>query len=159
MDSPAIRPLAEVIAGRRRLIEEKRRLREQCNIACANRHATVLRVRAALVQSSSLAKTYNALMAMMRLGQRIRQKLNDGRLPSTRDTKVFGAPGNGGRCAACDDVLPTRQVMIEIPSVDGGGHEYYLHAPCFMLWDEIRLASGKPLIRRVPRPPTAAPRS
>jgi len=67
MDSPALRPLAEVIAGRRRLIEEKRRLREQCNIACANRHAAVLRVRAALVQSSSLAKTYNALMAALML--------------------------------------------------------------------------------------------
>src|SRR5262245_24613503 len=45
----------------------------------------------------------------------IREKLWDGRLSSNRPAIVYGAPGNGARCAGCEKFTSASQLVMAIP--------------------------------------------
>lgn len=63
-------------------------------------------------------------------------KLNDGRLPRSEMPRVFGGPGNGEMCAACDEKVAKGQTVIEGANV--GGKTIYFHPRCFYIWSSER---------------------
>ena len=71
------------------------------------------------------------------VGPIIRQKLRDGRLPSKRVASIFGGPGAGGRCGACNRELRSTQLVMELPMFDG--HVHFVHGDCFSVWDAERV--------------------
>jgi hypothetical protein len=73
-----------------------------------------------------------------KLGPIIRQKLRNGWLPLTRPARIFGGPGAGGQCAACNCELGTNQLVMELPTCDAG--VLFLHGDCFIVWDAERAA-------------------
>ena len=69
----------------------------------------------------------------------IRQKLEDGRLPLNGVRRVWGGPGRGERCGACEMTIEKDQVALEgIPLAAGGGIPITLHVGCFQVWDTER---------------------
>jgi hypothetical protein len=69
----------------------------------------------------------------------IRAKLRDGRLPVNNVSRLFGGPGNGEICDACDAVITKEQLGIEESSLaGGGGSPLQVHAGCFQIWDAER---------------------
>ena len=44
----------------------------------------------------------------------IREKLRDGRLPSSREPIMQGLPGTGGHCAACETVISPSELAMTI---------------------------------------------
>ena len=70
----------------------------------------------------------------------IRWKLCTGRLPNVNVPEIYAAPGNGGYCDACDELLAPTQFGIAIPWSSEGTFAY-LHARCYVLWnDELCVA-------------------
>ena len=72
----------------------------------------------------------------------IRQKLSDGRLPRSGVTKVWGGPGDGQQCHACDEVIAKSDFAMEGPVLCGGrgARDVHLHVLCFYVWNEERSA-------------------
>ena len=48
----------------------------------------------------------------------ITAKIHDGRLPRTALPHVWGGPGHGATCSACEDTLSKRQLEIEAVLMD-----------------------------------------
>ncbi len=65
-------------------------------------------------------------------------KIRDSRLPGTTPPHVWGGPGHGAACSACEDTISKRQREIEAVLV--GGTTFMFHVHCFQLWDEEREA-------------------
>jgi hypothetical protein len=81
---------------------------------------------------------------IQRLMKIIQAKLNDGRLPHNSIPRIWGGPGNGESCDACEvAVTPPEFIMEGIAAEGGGGVQF--HVRCFYLWDALR---------RVPAPTT-----
>ena len=72
-----------------------------------------------------------------RLARIIGQKLNTGRLPQTSVPRIYGAPGVGGVCDACDKSLAPTQLVMSVPWPSRRTFAH-LHADCFMAWNEVR---------------------
>ena len=72
----------------------------------------------------------------------IQQKLDDGRLPHNSIPRVWGGPGRGETCQACDEVVNARQVIMEGISSDGKHTGVQFHVKCFYLWDTLRQFDG-----------------
>src|SRR5262245_28284786 len=72
------------------------------------------------------------------IGPIVRQKLRNGRLPSKRAASIFGRPGAGGRCGACNRELRSTQLVMELPTFDG--RVLFVHGDCFIVWDAERAA-------------------
>ena len=81
------------------------------------------------------------------LGLLIRAKLEQGVLPYNSIPRVWGAPGAGETCDACERVIePPELVMEGITLADGSRplevHDrrrpLQLHVLCFYLWDRER---------------------
>jgi hypothetical protein len=70
----------------------------------------------------------------------IRQKLQDGTLPHNSIPRVWGGPGNGEACDACDGTITKDEWVIEGVSLAGGREPLQLHAECFHLWERERHA-------------------
>ena len=70
------------------------------------------------------------------LRQLVRKKLADGRLPHNSIPRVWGGPGNGETCQACETVIPQSAFIIEGISETGIGIQ--LHVECFYIWDSER---------------------
>jgi hypothetical protein len=70
----------------------------------------------------------------------IQQKLDDGRLPQNSIPRVWGGPGNGEACDACEEPVPKDHLLMKGISGDGAGHGIQLHVKCFYFWDEMRKA-------------------
>jgi hypothetical protein len=73
----------------------------------------------------------------------IQRKLDDGRLPHNSIPRVWGGPGNGEACDACEEPIPKNQLIMEGISLDGGKGPVQFHVKCFYLWDEVRKAPGR----------------
>ena len=83
----------------------------------------------------------------------IRAKLEQGRLPYNGIPRIWGAPGNGETCDACELIIPPSDMVIEgismtgdvtdaskaLPAVDRR-RPLQLHVTCFYLWDLERHA-------------------
>jgi hypothetical protein len=74
------------------------------------------------------------------LGPIIRQKLRNGCLPSIRPARIFGGPGAGGHCAACNRDLRATQLVMELPC---DGRVMLVHGDCFIIWDAERRRRGR----------------
>jgi hypothetical protein len=70
----------------------------------------------------------------------IRQKLRDGTLPYNSIPRVWGGPGNGETCDACDGIVTKDEWVIEGISLAEGRKPLQLHAECFHLWETERHA-------------------
>ena len=70
----------------------------------------------------------------------IRQKLADGRLPRNSIPRVWGGPGNGEMCDACEAVITKDEWVMEGISLAGGRKALQLHVECFHLWEKERHA-------------------
>jgi hypothetical protein len=72
----------------------------------------------------------------------IRQKLADGRLPYNSIPRLWGGPGAGETCDACEEKVAIPALVMEGIAI--GGHKpLQLHVQCFYLWDaERRDAEG-----------------
>ena len=82
----------------------------------------------------------------------IRQKLADGRLPINSIPRVWGGPGNGETCDACESVITKDEWVIEGISLAEGRKPLQLHVECFHLWERERhtmAGETKPPIRAV----------
>jgi hypothetical protein len=65
----------------------------------------------------------------------IRQKLRDGTLPYNSISRVWGGPGNGEACDACDGIVTKDEWVIEGISLAEGRKPLQLHVECFHLWE------------------------
>ena len=75
----------------------------------------------------------------------IRQKLLNGALPYNSIPRVWGGPGNGEMCDACDGIVTKDEWVIEGISLAVGRNALQLHVECFHLWERERSAlSGQP---------------
>jgi hypothetical protein len=68
----------------------------------------------------------------------IRGRLADGRLPLNSISRVWGGPGNGESCNACDGIVTKGEFVIEGISLAGGPRPLQLHVQCFWLWESER---------------------
>jgi hypothetical protein len=71
----------------------------------------------------------------------IRGKLADGRLPQDSIPRVWGGPGNGESCDACEEIITKAQFVMEGISSEGG-LGVQLHVRCFQIWDAVRQVPG-----------------
>jgi hypothetical protein len=67
----------------------------------------------------------------------IRVRVQDGRLPRDSAPQAFGRPGNGQKCNACDEILTTARLMMEVTY---NGKIFLFHGDCYMLWLDERRA-------------------
>ena len=65
-------------------------------------------------------------------------KLADGRLPLNRIPRVWGGPGNGETCTACERIVTPHEFVMEGISLAGGKIPLQLHVKCFWIWEEER---------------------
>jgi len=92
----------------------------------------------------------------------IRQKLANGTLPMNSSVpRIWGGPGNGETCEACDGVITKDEWVSEGVSLAGGPKPVHLHVKCFHLWQEERQAMSRaqssdralaPAVSRAPTP-------
>lgn len=73
----------------------------------------------------------------------IREKLEDGRLPHDHMPRVWGGPGNGETCDACEETVTKGHLLMEGVSVDESKRAVQFHVPCFYVWDDERVAPGR----------------
>ena len=67
----------------------------------------------------------------------IRQKLTDGRLPYDSIPRVWGGPGSGETCHACEEIIAKPALLMEGIAL-GGKAPLQLHVQCFYMWDGER---------------------
>ena len=80
------------------------------------------------------------------------KKLGDGLLPTTPCATLWGGPGTGASCAACDAAIKPPAVEFECHAADG--RVYVLCQQCFAVWDaEVKRQQGTPR----PKGPCAEP--
>ena len=68
----------------------------------------------------------------------ILSKLADGRLPLSSLPRVWGGPGNGEICDACEVIVTKDEFVVEGISLAGGKRPLQLHVRCFWLWESER---------------------
>lgn len=134
MDVEAVAALAKDTA---RLCRASVVLRSNCE-------SVVLLSRHQRERHRALCQDYSTHRAARRLGKlhrMVKRKLRTGRLPYESVPTILGAPGDGEweACAACDQPLTTRQLVMAVPVCDAFVH---LHADCFMVWNEERGADS-----------------
>jgi hypothetical protein len=66
----------------------------------------------------------------------INRKLADGKLPRNSIPRIWGGPGNGEFCDACEAIITPKELIMEGIAEGGGGVQF--HVQCFYLWDSIR---------------------
>ena len=60
----------------------------------------------------------------------IRHKLANGTLPMNSIPRVWGGPGNGESCDACETIIPKDEWVIEGISLAQGRKPLQLHVEC-----------------------------
>src|SRR5215510_6218567 len=89
-----------------------------------------------LARSTALQQDHQRRLRAFYLSERIRTKIRAGRLPARRPAVIYGRPSDGaGQCDACAAPLRQRQLVMEVPM---HGSLAWLHADCYMLWDDVR---------------------
>lgn len=111
--------------------------RAQLNAACCRHGVAVQLTSDYLIRSTAFQRERQTQLAVFYLGRRIAEKLAEGRLPSRRAAVISGGPSDGvGYCDACGSPFHQHQLAMEVPTSQGG--LAYLHADCFVLWDDVR---------------------
>jgi hypothetical protein len=65
-------------------------------------------------------------------------KLADGRLPLNSIPRVWGGPGNGETCNACEGTITQHEFVMEGISLAGSKAPLQLHVGCFWIWEQER---------------------
>jgi hypothetical protein len=65
----------------------------------------------------------------------IREKLQDGRLPHERISRVQSCSADGEKCDACEKLITMAQFVVTGITLAGWG-SIQLHVRCFQLWDD-----------------------
>jgi hypothetical protein len=65
----------------------------------------------------------------------IREKLQDGRLPHERISRVQSFPADGEKCDACEKLITVAEFVVTGITLAGWG-SIQLHVQCFQLWDD-----------------------
>jgi hypothetical protein len=73
------------------------------------------------------------------LAEIVRQKLDDGRLPTSHPLKIWAGPGRGQPCTACDQPIGPAQVEYEFET---GEQVCRFHVGCHGLWEAERRRRG-----------------
>jgi hypothetical protein len=73
----------------------------------------------------------------------IRHKLANGTLPTNSIPRVWGGPGNGENCDACEIIITKDEWVIEGISLAEGRKPLQLHVECFHLWERERHAMAR----------------
>ena len=73
----------------------------------------------------------------------IRRKLADGRLPQNSIPRVWGKPGRGETCDACNQKVGENQFVMEAVSTDLTKRALQFHVECLYLWDTERIVPGR----------------
>jgi len=82
----------------------------------------------------------------------IREKLEDGRLPHERISRVQSRPADGEKCDACESRITMAQFVVTGTILAGRG-SIQLHVQCFQVWDDARCApKSQPLVARCAGP-------
>jgi len=68
----------------------------------------------------------------------IRTKLAEGRLPTETMPRVWGGPGKGERCDACEKIITSKELIMEGLPFEGAPSPIQLHVECFYIWDTER---------------------
>ena len=68
----------------------------------------------------------------------IRAKLADGRLPLNSIPRIWGGPGQGEICDACERPVTANEFLMEGVSLAEGKKGIHLHSQCFYIWDTLR---------------------
>jgi hypothetical protein len=123
------------IGGR---LREERRTRQGTASALGY---TVVRFKR-MPPASAGTGTRGAVRNQESLRRLIRQKIQDGRLPRGRlPSAITGRPGDGSRCAACDEIITKSIVMILVPLTAGPSSRAEevvpLHGECFQIWSRV----------------------
>ena len=66
----------------------------------------------------------------------IQQRVELDQLPAMSAPRIYGAPGIGGYCDACDQELLATQLVMSVPWPRRKTFAH-LHADCFMLWNAV----------------------
>jgi hypothetical protein len=59
-------------------------------------------------------------------------------LPLNSIPRVWGGPGNGESCDACDTIITKAEFVMEGISLADGKRPLQLHVGCFWLWESER---------------------
>jgi hypothetical protein len=78
-----------------------------------------------------------ALHALIR-AKLVRAKLADGRLPHDSIPRVWGGPGNGEKCVACEELITKNDFVMD--GIGEGSRAFQFHVQCFRIWDSERNA-------------------
>jgi hypothetical protein len=70
----------------------------------------------------------------------IQEKLQDGRLPHERISRMQSCPADGEKCDACEKRIAMAQFVVTGITLGGRG-SIQLHVQCFQLWDHERCAA------------------
>jgi hypothetical protein len=70
----------------------------------------------------------------------VRAKLGDGRLPRDSAPKAIGRPGNGENCDACEEILKTATLMLEVYPLMKDTKIVHFHGDCYAIWNDERHA-------------------
>ena len=71
----------------------------------------------------------------------IQVKLDEGRLPHNSIPRIWGGPGNGESCDACEETIPPAQLIME--GINPNRQSVQFHVLCFALWERLRKAPGR----------------
>jgi hypothetical protein len=111
-------------------------------VGCAGPNTGALKVgisgrQAPVNQRISLTVDHEAVTDDEALRVLITRKLKSGALPRDTQPRMFGAPGIGQKCDACEEVISANQLAMAVPLQPKRGF-LFLHAGCFSMWDAER---------------------
>jgi hypothetical protein len=72
---------------------------------------------------------------------RVRERIEDGRLPVMVPTRIDAGYGSGHVCVACDQAITSTQVEYELADYRDG-RPLYFHLGCHVVW-QIECASAR----------------
>ena len=80
-----------------------------------------------------------------RLIKIIRGKLADGKLPLNSISRIWGGPGNGETCGACEVIVTKNEFIMDGIAAEGSSGVRF-HVRCFYLWDALRRVPAKKIL-------------
>lgn len=71
----------------------------------------------------------------------IQRKLANGTLPHDSIPRIWGGPGNGETCDACEETISKNEFVME--GIGEAKTSVQFHVACFYIWDKIRIVPGR----------------
>ena len=124
----------------RKLLVDAHLLRERSVDLYDQAGLIVRRNKARVAQTRRRIKLQEQRRAERLLRKTIFRKLGTGLLPETGAPIVYGAPGAGGLCDACEHLLRPTQLVMSVPFKEAF---VYLHADCFTIWNALRQSPAR----------------